>query len=386
MMFLHLSGLHINILQEELDDERNNPTILPSMWNDIDTKFFGQVEKDSSKLFSELEKTSIKRLLPNKFDRRPHMPSWMPPFPPEHTFRETPYHPNRVTNPRILREMIVKEGQLAEQALRRLTGVIKVDDSAMFLDYLEDDGIDKDDLDTKMTIIIPDFQNTNISTNESRFTDKTDQMRSSLTTEHQIITQTCEEILTSTHNHQKGDIDMSGTTETSVVVNHAQKPSISLKLSISNHLSSTEGIIADPPVLSENQSSPISKKLDPFELKMGVSAPFDIINFIQKRVKMKVKSNMKALGVVKKRKRKEQSVLWHRSLFRSYEDEYHSKIFSDSEGISLDRTGPASGFVEKEYAAALLRISRAKNAAEGQRQVDIADTGIVNWERSRYNY
>ncbi|GAV27453.1 hypothetical protein PMKS-000921 [Pichia membranifaciens] len=49
--------------------------------------------------------------------RKAYIPEWMPPLPPEHTFKSTPKYSQRVTNPVMLREKLVLEGRFGEKAL-----------------------------------------------------------------------------------------------------------------------------------------------------------------------------------------------------------------------------------------------------------------------------
>lgn len=59
--------------------------------------------------------------------RKPYIPEWMPPLPPEHTFKSTPKYSQRVTNPVILREKLVVEGRFGEKALDHI--IVKEDSS-----------------------------------------------------------------------------------------------------------------------------------------------------------------------------------------------------------------------------------------------------------------
>lgn len=54
--------------------------------------------------------------------RRPYIPDWMPPLPPDYTFKSTPKYSQRITNPIELREKIVQEGRFGEKALDHVLG------------------------------------------------------------------------------------------------------------------------------------------------------------------------------------------------------------------------------------------------------------------------
>ncbi|KAK9372926.1 transcription factor TFIID complex subunit 8 C-term-domain-containing protein [Lipomyces chichibuensis] len=49
-----------------------------------------------------------------------YIPGWMPPLPADHTYRSTPIFANRTTSPRDVRERILEEGRVVEEALRKL--------------------------------------------------------------------------------------------------------------------------------------------------------------------------------------------------------------------------------------------------------------------------
>ncbi|KAK9240456.1 transcription factor TFIID complex subunit 8 C-term-domain-containing protein [Lipomyces kononenkoae] len=49
-----------------------------------------------------------------------YIPEWMPPLPADHTYRSTPIFANRTTSPRDVRERILEEGKVVEEALRKL--------------------------------------------------------------------------------------------------------------------------------------------------------------------------------------------------------------------------------------------------------------------------
>lgn len=344
MLLLHLSGLHLSVLETEVQDEKNNPTILPDAWTGIELTMLQHSERDSSKSFIESKKTSIKKLLPSTYNRGFHIPSWMPPFPPEHTFRNTPYHPNRVSNPRVLREMIVQEGQLAEQALRRLTGVIKMNDNEILLDDQDDYNVDH-------------WNNDNNSTG----LDKVQNLKPQLEPHESLQS-----------FHAFNDLKNNGTD------NFCLKPTISLKLSLSTNV-----LLKNVTSQSENiQSSENNSKVSTFGLKNSPSNSFDIISFTKAENKPREKRHLRDLNITKHQEKRRKMIQWHKSLLKNNIKSL-SQIESDSEDLNQTGTGPSPTIVDKEYNTALLRISRSKDSVEGNYISDIADTGIVNWERNR---
>ncbi|KPI44607.1 uncharacterized protein AB675_8299 [Cyphellophora attinorum] len=59
-----------------------------------------------------------------KFHRNP---KFLPPLPPSHTYKKTPFVPPRENDSRRIRELATEEGKLGEQALRKLAGAVKLD-------------------------------------------------------------------------------------------------------------------------------------------------------------------------------------------------------------------------------------------------------------------
>lgn len=55
-------------------------------------------------------------------ESRSYVPNHFPPFPSMHTYRMTPEVPERVNDPRKIRELAIEDGRTAEQALRRVLG------------------------------------------------------------------------------------------------------------------------------------------------------------------------------------------------------------------------------------------------------------------------
>jgi len=56
-----------------------------------------------------------------------YIPSHLPPFPSQHTYKDTPVFPDREVDPRRIRELATEEGKLGEEALRKLAGAVKAE-------------------------------------------------------------------------------------------------------------------------------------------------------------------------------------------------------------------------------------------------------------------
>lgn len=56
-----------------------------------------------------------------------YIPSHLPRFPSQHTYKDTPVYPDREVDPRRIRELATEEGKLGEEALRKLAGAVQVE-------------------------------------------------------------------------------------------------------------------------------------------------------------------------------------------------------------------------------------------------------------------
>ena len=68
-----------------------------------------------------------------------HVPSHLPPFPSQHTYRDTPVFPAREIDPRRVRELATEEGKLGEEALRKLAGAVKAENTIAAVPQAEGD-------------------------------------------------------------------------------------------------------------------------------------------------------------------------------------------------------------------------------------------------------
>uniref|UniRef100_A0A060TFK8 Transcription initiation factor TFIID subunit 8 n=1 Tax=Blastobotrys adeninivorans TaxID=409370 RepID=A0A060TFK8_BLAAD len=114
-------GIHISDLQAE----RSLKSKYTDAFNGLQLDATPEPLSELTKQFMSTNETAQVLMPPSKRSNE-SIPSWMPQFPPDHTFRATPRFNDRVTDPRQLREMLVAEGRLAEQALQQFSGVINV--------------------------------------------------------------------------------------------------------------------------------------------------------------------------------------------------------------------------------------------------------------------
>lgn len=62
----------------------------------------------------------LHKLVPPQHKRSKVIPSWLPAFPPDHTFRKTPKYLNSIKDQKLVRQKIVEESKFGEQALENL--------------------------------------------------------------------------------------------------------------------------------------------------------------------------------------------------------------------------------------------------------------------------
>jgi transcription initiation factor TFIID subunit 8 len=62
----------------------------------------------------------LSNLIPSAHKRGKKIPSWLPQFPPDHTYLKTPNYTNRITDPKVVRTKIAEESRFGEKALDNL--------------------------------------------------------------------------------------------------------------------------------------------------------------------------------------------------------------------------------------------------------------------------
>lgn len=95
-----------------------NPRLLPTP--PPDDPFHNHIELPAIILGEDLGgQTALKQFHPN--------PSFLPPLPSAHTYKNSAVLPVREVDSRRIRELATEEGKLGEQALRKLAGAVKLD-------------------------------------------------------------------------------------------------------------------------------------------------------------------------------------------------------------------------------------------------------------------
>jgi hypothetical protein len=97
-----------------------NPPLLPTP--PPEDEFHREFQLPASLLGPGLDGRAEKRK-----DR--YIPSHLPPFPSQHTYKDTPVFPAREIDPRRIRERATEEGKLGEEALRKLAGAVKAENT-----------------------------------------------------------------------------------------------------------------------------------------------------------------------------------------------------------------------------------------------------------------
>ena len=108
-----------------------NPSLLPTP--PPEDVFHRQFQLPTSLLGPGLDGRADKRK-----DR--YIPSHLPAFPSQHTYKDTPVFPVREVDPRRIRELATEEGKLGEEALRKLAGAAKAENRISAVPHTEEDG------------------------------------------------------------------------------------------------------------------------------------------------------------------------------------------------------------------------------------------------------
>jgi hypothetical protein len=119
-----IAALDVPRLDDQLKayqtEPARNPPLLPTP--PPEDPFHTHIALPERLLGPELSRQeALKKFHPN--------PSFLPPLPSAHTYKDTAVYPERETDSRKIRELATEEGKLGEQALRKLAGAVKVDAS-----------------------------------------------------------------------------------------------------------------------------------------------------------------------------------------------------------------------------------------------------------------
>ncbi|KAG7906874.1 hypothetical protein KL907_002514 [Ogataea polymorpha] len=77
-------------------------------------------EQDPAFVFFNDTSSVISQVVPPSVGPKEYIPSWMPPLPPDHTYRATPKYTAVIEDPIMMREQLVQEARLGEKALHHI--------------------------------------------------------------------------------------------------------------------------------------------------------------------------------------------------------------------------------------------------------------------------
>lgn len=110
-IMLSIEGIHTGVLESEMERVKG-------------VQFVLEVDEAAVTTHGFSENAEIKRILGPALDgardKRPYVPSHLPPFPAKHTYLATPHYSSRPSSPRRIREMATEEARQAEVALQKI--------------------------------------------------------------------------------------------------------------------------------------------------------------------------------------------------------------------------------------------------------------------------
>lgn len=117
------------IPQDFLQSLHSNQLSLRSLISHLDPPIPPSQSQFSLNADSTTQKETVEASFPGptlfgitEAESRSYVPNHFPPFPSMHTYKMTPEMPERVNDPRKIRELAIEDGRTAEQALRRVLG------------------------------------------------------------------------------------------------------------------------------------------------------------------------------------------------------------------------------------------------------------------------
>jgi len=119
-----MSCLDLPWPHDQLEPLKTEPSINPTL---LPTPPPEDVFRRESQLPASLLEHGLDSLADKRKDR--YIPSHLPPFPSQHTYKTTPVFPTREADPRRIRELATEEGKLGEEALRKLAGAVKAENT-----------------------------------------------------------------------------------------------------------------------------------------------------------------------------------------------------------------------------------------------------------------
>lgn len=132
-----LSQQYFKTENNKINEVDKKAQLALSAFSGTDDGIFNNNAANDDNLVTE-EPWWIDQLIHRK-KRKSYIPEWMPPLPPDYTYKSTPKFSQRITNPVLLREKLVQEGRLGEKALDHI--IINKDDNTLASPLLEDESV-----------------------------------------------------------------------------------------------------------------------------------------------------------------------------------------------------------------------------------------------------
>lgn len=413
-------GLQIHELEQQMHLSSRFTDALDRLRLDIEPE---PLTADEEAFFSS-KTDNIKRLVPSQKRPGEHIPSWMPAFPPDHTFMATPVYSERITDPRALREKLVEEGRLAEDALRRITGKVRINDELAdeaeegdeelveveleggeghmdSIDESEDVGVSDDEMEWEREESKEESakesikENTKENTKDTKDSEESKEITKEKSTEENKESENNEESLVTKGENGSVDGVENGTAaqgstpkevgrdvendETKKASASAKEPTtprkhISVKLSFRRPRESVSPKTADIAKSSKSADNREPKtikmteaeisKFDPFGLKT-TSQKFDVLAYVEKRNR-KLESQSKEATKSKTN--------------RSHQPDTSLSDHPVDEHLNPLQSYPWLESIQHEYEVAFASILRTKDIDTRA----VLESEVVNWDAEKY--
>lgn len=339
---MHLSSHYIDLLNQLQLDPTEEPVL------------------EAAKPFFDVPKHSLNKLVPNRKTPGEHVPSWLPSYPPDHTFMATPQYTDRITDPRQLREKIVEEGRLAEAALRRLTETVRVGDENLLED--EDDEM-REEEEELVEVELDEQQSKNNNDDDHDEKENTNDQKEGVKEEDAEEEEEDTPVMNLPSDTTTNAMvappqnDATATTDNSLAEEKPKK--LSLKISLGGNVikatTGTGGTTTTTMTASERN------KYDPFEIRT-TSKRFDVVEYARKRKDINDRREKKQKQLKEEQKQEEQPA--------------EHTVTAPAQLVGAD-------LIDHEFNAAFASVQRKHNQNNSETH-GVRDSGIINWDKKRY--
>ncbi|KAA8917028.1 hypothetical protein TRICI_000814 [Trichomonascus ciferrii] len=364
-MLLRFTGIRIHDLEQQMHVSSRYIDLL----NQLQVDPTEEPVPEAAKPFFDVPAHSLNKLVPNRKMPGEHVPSWLPTYPPDHTFMATPQYTDRITDPRLLREKIVEEGRLAETALRRLTETVRVGDENLLEE--EDEEMKEEEEEELVEVELDEQQSQPRNNNDddhdknenTNDPEKKEEDNNVLKEEEEeeappvmslpSATSSTPSVAVSPPPQPQGEA--TATTDS----NAEEKPKkLSLKISLGgNVIKATTG---NGGTTTTTMTASERNKYDPFEIRT-TSKRFDVVEYARKRKEITERREQKQKQLKEEREQKEQP--------------------AQDTTNATQLTG--ADLIDHEFNAAFASVQRKHSQSNSDTQ-GVRDSGIINWDKKRY--